>query len=174
MPTIGDLTLATSLLDDDLIEVELAASGLSRKVTLGTLLGGAVISVYDEGDWSTDMTLTGSTGAPTISYTTRQARYWRINNRVSYRIKMVIDTISGGTGTARLSLPHTVGYDEDGVVRLSGVDIGATAVHLTFGISPATAYGVFVETIDNAAIGVLSITQFAAGDTIVASGQYEI
>jgi len=172
MPTIGDLTLATSLLDDDLVEVELAASGLSRKVTLGTLLGGSVISVYDEDDWTP--TLTGSTGAPTITYTTQLGRYWRTNNRVSYRIKIVINTISGGTGTARVSLPHTVGYDEDGVVRLSGVDIGATAVHLTFGISPATAYGVFVETIDNAAIGVLSITQFAAGDTIVASGQYEI
>lgn len=37
--TIGQLTLAPSLVDADLVEVEIAASGLSRKVPRSTLIG---------------------------------------------------------------------------------------------------------------------------------------
>lgn len=216
--TIGQLTLATSALDADLIEFEIAASGLSRRITKAnfigaTLTGGGTIatggftltvpatgtasllgtaqtysalktfsagikfahetlSQYREGTWTPE--IQGSSSNPTVTYTTQTGTYWRFNNLVFYRLSIVVNTISGGGGNARFTLPFTVAAAGGGVapVNLNNTDVPGTPFGTFFLPSNNNGYGsVFVQN-DNAAATVLPISNLAAGDEITTAGFY--
>ena len=120
----------------------------------------------------------GSTGGPTVTYTTREGKYTRIGSLILYSIRMTINTISGGTGNARFTLPLQVASgavnDVMGSVLMSNVDVPGTSAGLAFQVSQGTSYGSISVTSDNVALAYVGITNIAAGDVFIISGFYWI
>lgn len=80
--TIGQLTLATSALDTDLIEFQVAASGLSRRITKAnfigaTLTGGGSIAT---GGFTLTLPATGTAALKTGTPVTGRAASWNTAN----------------------------------------------------------------------------------------------
>lgn len=133
-------------------------------------LGEDDLTVYNEGIWTP--TLTGSSGAPTITYTTQNGQFTQIGNVVFYTATIVINTISGGSGDVRCTLPSANARSAVGVANLSGVDTGASTVHVNFSPTASQSFGTFREVQDNAAVNATQISALAAGDTLAYSGFY--
>jgi hypothetical protein len=128
------------------------------------------LDTYNTGTWTP--AITGSGGNPTISYTTQTGQYTQIGNVVFYTATIVISTISSGSGDARFSMPASVAVPTVGTANLSGVDVGASTVHINFAPVVSTSYGRLRETQDNAAITATQISALGAGDTIAYAGFY--
>lgn len=78
-------------------------------VTSITLSGGTALSAYVEGTWTPG--ISGSTGAPTLTYSVQRGSYTRIGNRCVLDYLVNINTYTGGSGTGDLQitgLPFTV------------------------------------------------------------------
>lgn len=217
--TIGELTLAESILNTDLIEVEIAASGLSRKVPRSMLIGatllgdgtiatggfaltvpatgtaalrnvvqtftqlqtfGAGISFGNEtlSTFRNEQTWTGSISgdtAVTATFTTNNCKYWRFNDLVFYKIELLINTISGGSGQARIGLPITaVASRYLAPAGLSGPNTPDTPVTLTFEPVISQSYGLLLTTMDNASRQGVNCSDLSNGDSIFACGFYEV
>lgn len=215
--TIGQLTLATSALDADLIEFEIASSGLSRRITKAnfigaTLTGGGAIatggftltvpatgtaaliglaqtfsalqtfsagikfanetlSVYREGSYTP--AITASSSNPTVTYTTQTGEYIQIGKLVFANFQITINTFSGGSGNLRISLPIVVGSNvAQGNVLVSGVDVPASTIGLSFTARNGQLYGDVGANIDDSGTSTLTPTAFAAGDIIRGSVVY--
>lgn len=72
----------------------------------GINLGAENLTVYDEGTWTP--AILGSTGNPTVTYSSQIGRYTRIGNRVFFDVDVTISTISGGSGNVQITLPFVV------------------------------------------------------------------
>jgi hypothetical protein len=213
---ISQLTETLSVVGDDWLEVEIAASGLSRKIKKSNLFGGVLtgggtlatggftltvpatgtaallgtpqtfsalktfgagislgnetLSTYDEGTWSP--AITGSGGDPSVFYTTQLGRYTRIGDIVHYRVNIVINTISGGSGEARISLPITAQGNDSASALLNNVDMPGTPISIVAYTRAANANFVIYSIQDNGAISALQVSGLAAGDIIAVSGSY--
>lgn len=133
------------------------------------------LTYFDQGTWLPS--ITGSTGAATVSYSAQEGYWQRINNFVYFSFTVTINTISGGTGNMRIgSLPFTVGSQVQQPrcnAFVDGVAIPGTA---PFGIalfaSAGTTLLVPVVYQNNATIPALGISLFGTGDSVACTGFY--
>jgi hypothetical protein len=122
--------------------------------------------------------ITGSTGNPTITYTTQVGRYHSNGLIVNFTFVITINTFSGGTGDLRVSLPvaslNTTSTGTINTIRIIGPDVTGTPVTLGFQVTAGQAYGTLTTSVDNGAGTTEPVTILAAGDTLVCSGFYFI
>lgn len=137
----------------------------------GLSLGNETLATYDEGTWTPE--ITGSTGAPTITYVTQTGKYTRIGNVVFFAFRVLIDTFSGGSGQLRVSLPSTpVTVGTASPLRFIGLDFTGVPISITFLPTTSGAYGLVVSCVDNGAETIEAVTILAAGDVVQSSGIY--
>ena len=142
--------------------------------------GTNVLDQYEEGTVTSGLALTGSTNPPdTITYTTRLLRYTRIGNRVDIKIRITINafTLGSGSGFAEITgLPFTAANEASetsvGSVTFSNVNYAGDFVSPV--VDPNTSRIRFVEVTTAAGEGNVSLSDFAAGDTIVVQVTYWI
>lgn len=141
----------------------------AQTFTSGIIFGNETLANYDEGTWSP--AITGSSSNPTITYTSQLGYYTRIGNLVFFTVLIVINTVSGGSGTCRVSLPFTVANQNtvNGVV-ISGPDVTGTPFAIAFEAETGQTYGNVRLINDNAGISNLAVTDLAATDIIRVSG----
>lgn len=161
------------LFDDAGNGMTLADGGLVT-FSNGLSFGNETLSTYDEGTWTP--AITGSGSNPTVTYTTQSGKYTQTGNVVFFYLIVTINTISGGSGDIRISLPSTAvntpGIQPQGMVRVSGVDLTGTPAGITFSISAGASFGRIRTLADNAADTIEQISALAAGDTITVTGFY--
>lgn len=124
------------------------------------------------GTWSP--AITGSSSNPTVTYTAQTGRYSRIGDVIFFDAYMVINTISGGSGDVRVSLPvaNSTGRNTPANAYTSGVDLGGTPVNVLALIPSGAQYALIDSIQDNASVSRLQISGLAAGDGIFLSGFY--
>jgi hypothetical protein len=115
--------------------------------------------------------LTGTIGDnPAVAYTAINGYYTKQGPIVHYHASITINTISGGSGDARIALPFTVRAPQTvGTVRASGVNFPAGNYYTFTPIATAGSGSIQVTT-DDAAIATTAISAFANGDSIAVSG----
>lgn len=142
-----------------------------KTFTNGISLGNETLAVYDTGTYSP--VITGSTGNPTLTYTTQVGRYTRIGDRVDYFVRIVINAITvAGSGDLRISLPSAANNAHPATISLSGVDVPGTPINVHFLTTTGQAYGLILATQDNAAAQITAVTALANGDGIIIQGVY--
>ena len=120
--------------------------------------------------------LSGSSGAPTVGYTSQLGKYTRIGNRVDIKVFLDLSSRSGGSGDAIITgLPFT--SSNDGIsqicpIKLTGVGWDVNAYYLV-GQLDANASQISISEINpNAAAGTVAIGDFASGDTLYLTMTY--
>jgi hypothetical protein len=121
----------------------------------------------------------GSLSNPTVTYSHQEGFWLRIGSMVTFHAHMIISTYSGGTGTARITLPmiaHTAGgptnYDPTLPVFTSDVDWGTGKQFLYMRVIDGTSHGDFISVGNNAAAVLLAMNAFSAGSEISVSATY--
>jgi hypothetical protein len=114
--------------------------------------------------------ITGSVGNPTVSYTTQVGAGYKLGFLVHFHAAITINTISGGSGDARITLPYTVenttAYNPIFPCVTTGI---LTATTAKVAVAPENvAYCRVFETGGN----FVQISDLAAGDSIVITGHY--
>lgn len=201
MPNIGDLAAvdetvadgdilplhniskSTNLKDQGLTITKLRADAFLGRAnswsalqtfSAGISLGNETLAVYDEGTWSPAISSSGT--PPTVFYTQQAGRYTRIGNVVFYGFFIRINTISGGTGVVRVSLPLTVAAGDanasPGSIHLYGPNIAGTIVNVTTLTVSGTAALYIAGVQNNGAPQSLEVSGLANGDYLVGSGFY--
>lgn len=67
-----------------------------------------LLNDYEEGEFTPFFTCDGSN--PTVTYSAQSGRYTKIGRQVFVQIRLIIDTVSGGSGNLRISgLPYASG-----------------------------------------------------------------
>jgi hypothetical protein len=139
-----------------------------------TFAGGISMGTNQGATWSP--VVTGSSSNPTITYTGQVGYYTKIGNVVLFTLQVTINTISGGSGDARISLPLTsvnvVAARTRPTVYTSGVAWPNSGTMVAGFISNNVAYMLIGESSNNGGGGAVQISNLAAGDTIAASGLY--
>lgn len=140
----------------------------------GVSFGNETLSAYDEGTWAVEITSSG--GGESVTYTLQAGVFTRIGRQYSFTFDVRIDTISGGSGDIRISLPATViagtGYNFHCSCSLENVDLTATPATVTFQCVQAVAYGIIRTTRDNTTRVTEQFSALAAGDIITATGHF--
>jgi len=152
----------------------------ARSVATGQISfddGTNYLDYYEEGSWTPE--LTGSTGAPTIAYTSQIGRYTRVGNIVHVKALVIISSISGGTGSVRITnLPFTSANDgcqsPTGGVIPNGVNYDNAATFLTPAVPSNVAYAAVYEAKDAATGSAVGITDFSASDNITIGITYRV
>ena len=130
---------------------------------------------YEEGTWTPVLTATGS--APTVSYLTQEGKYTKVGNTVTIWWGIRINTISGGSGTVRISgLPFTApaltAYANPAAVTNAQVLTTGGTVPTIFYVESAAS--TMQGRVFNNADTPQSIGDYQAGSYIVAQLQYYI
>lgn len=150
---------------------------LVQTFTSGITIGSLTINTATRSTWSP--AITGSSSNPTITYTTQTGEYFRLGNSSSgqsvilFSILISINTVSGGAGTCRISVPVAVAsVNTVGGVVISGPDATGTPFNIAFETESGQSYGNVRLVNDNASLSNLAVTDLAAGDLIRVSGFY--
>jgi hypothetical protein len=99
---VSDVTLSTGNL-----VIGTSGKGIDFSATPGTGTS-ELLADYEEGTWTP--TLTATTTAPTVAYTTRTGSYTKVGRLVTCTSIIVLSSISGGSGNVRVTgLPFTNG-----------------------------------------------------------------
>lgn len=137
----------------------------------GLTFGGSTLQNYTEGTWTVEVQ--GSSSNPTISYGTRTTGYTRIGNTVNFAFRLGINTITGGSGDIRITLPLPAALTNPPcAIRLSGVDLTGTPTSVLFLPVMGTSYGQILSFVDNGSETNEQISALANGDVISAAGTY--
>lgn len=141
----------------------------------GISFGDETLSVYNEATSYTPA-VTGTGSNPTVSYTNQLGRYTQIGNTLFFSFYIQINTISGGSGGVRLSLPVTAAAGNAntviGSLQTSGPDFSGTPISIGLATLPGTALMYLYTNADNGSITALPVSGLAAGDFLVGSGFY--
>lgn len=130
---------------------------------------------YEEGTWTP--TLEGATTAGTYTFSTNESLYTKIGRQVTVISRLIVDTASGGSGTAKFGgLPFTkvINSGFQGAVRLKNVDVDNSTINLTavtWTYSATTEFAI-ATTLDNASGSGIDIAGISSGDTIEFSFTY--
>jgi hypothetical protein len=120
------------------------------------------------GTWTPD--LRGTVASPTVTYSAQTGYYTKDGPIVHFHASITINTISGGSGDARIFLPFTVRAPQTVCnVRASGINFPA-GNYYTFTPIAADPTGSIQVTTDDAALATTQVSAFANGDSIAVSG----
>jgi hypothetical protein len=125
--------------------------GITFPATQNASSNANTLDDYEEGDWTPSYT--GTSGDPTVSYTTRTAKYVKIGKQVTAWCYVYISTTTGGGGNIYLSgLPFTCTGVQGGAFnnwsnngwttqapQVGHIPTGQTYVMLTYYIATGTA-----------------------------------
>lgn len=137
----------------------------------GLTFGGSTLSTYTEGTWTP--TITGSGSNPTVSYTTQVGEYVRTGKSVTFRLIIVISTISGGSGNLQISMPFNANGNAQGAaVFARGVDFSGTPIGVNMQIQTSGLIGIITTIQDDADRIIEPVSALANGDTISVTGSY--
>lgn len=139
----------------------------------GINFGGSTLSAFvDAGTWTP--AITGSSSNPTVTYTTQVGKYSRIGKFVVFGLRIVINTISGGGGTTRISMPLAVSSDTSVArgIAMGNFDLAGTPYQVAIQPRPGASDANLSQANDDAAEVALDVTTLAAADQIDASGFY--
>jgi hypothetical protein len=122
-------------------------------------------------------TLDAQTTSPTVGYTTQVGGYVKIGKLVVATLHIVISSISGGSGNARVGgLPFTSQSTTSQTwmapVLLDGVDTATGVLYYVAQLGANATNAVLIGIRDNTTTLTLDISAFAAGDTIKYTVQY--
>jgi hypothetical protein len=124
-------------------------------------------------------TIDGSLSNPTVTYSHQEGYWIRIGDMVTFHAHLIVSTYSGGTGTARITLPlvaHTVpgpgNYDPTLPAFTSDVDWGTGKQFLYARVIDGTSLADFISVGNNAAAVLLAMNAFSAGSEISVSATY--
>lgn len=131
------------------------------------------------GSWTPS--LAGSSGNPTVTYTTQTGRYTRHGQIVTCWGRITLNTVTAtGLGALQITgLPFT-SLDSANVLGmlsisyLANVDLGAGALWLTGFVEGNSTIATLIEPQDNAAPDISLATRLAAGDDFVFTMIYPI
>jgi hypothetical protein len=139
----------------------------TRTITSGNVPGITYI-------WSP--AIQGTVSNPTIAYTANNGRYAQEGPLVFFHLDVVINTISGGSGNVRITLPKTNrtgnAVHVNGLVMTTGVDLVDTPVMVVGTVIAGQAYLDLYVGRDNTSKSALPLANLAAGDEISVSGCY--
>jgi hypothetical protein len=153
--------------DGSATPAEVARFNSSGITTTGINLGEDTLTVYDE-ETSQSPTLSSST-PPTISYTTQSGYWTRIGNRIDLKSVISVNTISGGSGSARFSLPAAAATD----MYLSGfINQGGTVTVMRFIAQAGQSYAFLYDMEGAAPLTAKDISFVGAGNSFVYHGTY--
>lgn len=157
-PTTGDYLWV--------VDASAGSTDKDRKLNVGKF------AQLTDGTWTP--AITGSSSNPTISYTTQTGRYSRIGDIVFFDAYILIDTISGGSGDVRVSLPvvSATGLNIPGNVHARGVDFAGSPIDVVCLVPTGSLFAVIDSVQDNATYARLQISGLAAGDDFSISGFY--
>lgn len=115
-----------------------SGAGITFPATQSASSDANTLDDYEEGTWTP--AVTGSTTDPTVTYSSLSGNYIKVGSLVKATFVVYINTISGGSGYARISLPFvSSGYSSQGALRVENAtgastfamavieDLGATA-----------------------------------------------
>lgn len=124
-----------------------------------------------QGTWTP--AITGSVSNPTVTYTVQEGNYVRLGPLVFFSFRLVINTISGGSGSLRVSLPVEVGSVSSQAAAYTGAaDLPAGTNNVVFNAVNNQSFGAYACIVDNVGESVLQISAVAAGDDLRATGFY--
>ena len=149
---------------------------LSGGVYLGGTAAANKLDDYEEGTFTPIITGTG--GTPTIAYTTQEAKYTKIGNRVTVDVRFIISSISGGSGSIIVDLPFTmVGSNAWSLGPCFHSGVGGFAVDKTVLVGPrtgsATNHVAFYEVRENTTYTAANIADLGGGDQLAFTYTYE-
>jgi hypothetical protein len=150
-----------------------------KTFSAGINLGQATNLTYlDMGVWPAAPTIQATSSNPTVTYTTQDSFFMRLNTVVFYSFTIVINTISGGTGNLRIGpFPFTSSAlnQPRAAAVIDGVAFPGTAPFITaFNVLSNSTLGQIIVIQNNASFAQLPIGNFGAGDSVQASGFYYV
>lgn len=121
-------------------------------------------------------TITATTTNPTVTYTTQSGRWHRIGNLVTVTIRIIVNTISGGSGALRISNLPVATMAGDGFrsvmdIAVEGVNWG-TAESIVCVTNAASTLLTPVGLRNNNTLLAIPIANVSANDLIMISGSY--
>ena len=122
---------------------------------------------YEEGTWTP--AITGSSSNPTITYTTQSGIYTKIGNMIFVKALITINTYSGGSGQARISLPVASASDSIntcGELSQSGAAFPTGFGYMNVNIDSGNSYLTLRAIKDNTSQTASQCSDLAAGDVI--------
>jgi hypothetical protein len=163
--------------------IDLGSSGARFKdlyLSGGAYLGGTVaanlLDDYEEGTWTP--AITGTTGTPSVTYLTVGGTYTKIGNTVTLFFGIRINSISGGSGTVRITgLPFTAGsygaYQNPGGIASTQVLTASQAGPALFYVEDSSSFlqGRHLNTNTDSP---LSLSLFQNGSFIVCTFTYQL
>lgn len=161
----------------DFRDIESRVSDLETKEYLTKAAADTLYAtIPTNGTWTP--AITGSVSNPTVTFTSNTAKYTIVNGMCFFNFRSVINTISGGSGQIRVSLPVASASGTINVARsiavLSGTNVDATAYSLNFRVEQGVAYGTLQTPLDDGAIADVLIADLGNGDAISVTGFYWI
>jgi hypothetical protein len=163
--------------------IDLGSSGarfkdlyLSGGVYLGGTVAANLLDDYEEGTWTP--AITGTTGTPSVTYLTVGGTYTKIGNTVTLFFGIRINSISGGSGTVRITgLPFTAGsygaYQNPGGIASTQVLTASQAGPALFYVEDSSSFlqGRHLNTNTDSP---LSLSLFQNGSFIVCTFTYQL
>lgn len=139
---------------------------------------GTNLTYFDAGVWPVAPTIQGSTGNPTVTYTNQDSYFMRVNTVVFFSFTIVINTISGGSGSLRIGpFPFAASALQQPrcFVSIDGVAFPGTApFSLALNVNSSSNLASALVLQNNATFSSLGVSVFGAGDSIQASGFYYV
>ena len=130
--------------------------------------------VPNGGTWTP--TIDAGTSSPTVSYTAQTGHYIKIGKLVQVSFRIVINTISGGSGQALITgFPFTsenIGYGQLGILDFSGPNLTNTVASVAWQLKTNNTEATIRTSRDNTTVAVEAISIFANGDALLGNGMY--
>jgi hypothetical protein len=129
-------------------------------------------SVITTGSYTPIISATSS--APVVTYTTQTGRYTKQGTLVSFDLHILVNTLSGGSSSATVTLPFNVANYTPVFASYTGnVDFGG-GNHLPIPVGVAnSSYMVLYATQSKTAATIFSIGALSSGSEIGITGVYE-
>ena len=123
----GDQTLSTGNL-----VIGTSGKGIDFSATPGTGTS-ELLADYEEGTWFP--AYQGSVSNPTVAYAEQYGYYTQVGNVVTFTLRLVTSSVSGGSGDLRVTLPFTTKNSSGGIAGGGSVNFG-----FAFVINPVTIF----------------------------------